>query len=165
MTDTTKTPQIAEGAHIADQCVIYGDVTMKKDASVFYYAVIGGDSSPIVIGERTNIQENCVLHVDSKFPMTIGDDVTIGHGVILHGCTIGNNVTIGMGSIVMNGAVIGDNCIIGAGSMVTQGKVIPDNSLAFGSPAKVVRQVTEEEIEANRHSADHYAKRSAALFG
>lgn len=160
-----KKPNIDPSSHIAKESVIVGDVTMKKDSSLFYYGVIRGDNESIVIGERTNIQENCVLHVDSKNPMSIGSDVTVGHGVILHGCTIGNNVTIGMGAIILNGAVIGDNCIIGAGSMVTQGKVIPDGSLAFGSPAKVVRQLTEEEIESNRHSALHYVEASKKLFG
>lgn len=165
MEDTKKKLQSTGKNYIAEESVIVGDVSMGEDSSVFYYAVIRGDNEPIVIGKRTNIQENCVLHVGSKFPMKIGDDVTVGHGAILHGCTIGNNVTIGMGSIVMNGAVIGDNCIIGAGSVITEGKIIPACSLAFGSPVKIIRKLTHDEIERNQHSALHYIYSAAKLFG
>ena len=108
------------------------------------------------MGKRTNIQDNCVLHADPGMPMTIGDDVTVGHGAILHSCTVGNNSLIGMGAIVLNGAVIGENCIVGAGALVPQGMVIPDGSLALGSPAKVRRPVSYEEISANRQSAAGY---------
>lgn len=140
----------AEGSHIV------GNVSFGNDCSVWYNAVIRGDEEPITIGERTNIQDNCTLHVDKGFPMEIGSDVTVGHGSILHGCIIGDNTLIGMGSIILNDARIGKNCIIGAGTLVTKGKEIPDGMMVYGNPAKIVRSVTGEEIEGNRRSAEHY---------
>ena len=151
-----KTPQIHPSAFIAPSATVMGDVTVGADSSVFFGAVARSEFVPIVIGQRTNIQDNCVLHADPGLPMTIGDGVTVGHGAILHSCTVGDNSLIGMGAIVLNGAVIGENCIVGAGALVPQGMVIPDGSLALGSPAKVRRAVTDEEIAAIARSAAGY---------
>nr|MCR4655153.1 gamma carbonic anhydrase family protein [Lachnospiraceae bacterium] len=125
-------------------------------------AVIRGDAEKISIGSRTNIQDNCVLHIDSGSPMRIGSDVTVGHGSILHGCSIGDNTVIGMGSIILNGAKVGNNCMIGAGSLVAQGKEIPDGTLAYGNPVRIVRPMTDKEIEKNAFSAEHYVNEARA---
>jgi len=135
---------------------IIGDVTIGNASSVWYNAVIRGLPSQITIGARTNVQDNVVIHGDPEDPVQIGDDVTIGHGAIVHGCTIHNNSLIGMGAIILNGAVIGSNCIVGAGSLVTQNRTIPNNTLVYGNPARVIRNLTDEEIEGNRVSAQHY---------
>lgn len=134
-----------------------GNVTVGDESSIWYNAVVRGDMAPIVIGCGTNIQDNVVIHVDAGSECTIGNSVTVGHGAILHGCAIGHNTVIGMGAIVMDGAKIGEDCIIGAGSLVTQGTVIPDGMMAFGSPAKVVRPLTEEEKKQNETSAITYS--------
>ena len=144
--------------YLAEGAVVKGDVTLGDDASVWYNATIRGDSNPVVIGERTNVQDNAVIHVELTHPVNIGKNVTIGHGAIVHGCEIGDNTLIGMGAIILNGAKIGKNCIIGAGALVTQNTNIPDGSLAFGNPAKVIRQVTEEEKAANRTNALKYVR-------
>lgn len=141
---------------IAEDAVIFGDIRFKDNCSVFYHTVIRTEYEPFMIGECTNIQDNCVIHGDKGYPVIIGDYVTIGHACVIHGCTIGDNTLIGMGSIIMNGAKIGNNCIIGAGSLISENTVIPDNSVAFGRPAKVKRTVREEEIENIRNSALHY---------
>ena len=150
----------AGGYYIAHGSRITGDVTIGNDCGIWYNAVIRGDDAPITIAERTNIQDNCVLHTDTGFPLKIGSDVTIGHGAIIHGCTVGNNVIIGMGAIVMNGAEIGDNSIIGAGALVTQNTVIPGGSIAFGSPAKIKSKVTEDDIVHILYNADIYVKQA-----
>ena len=147
---------IDESVFQAEGCRIVGDVTIGRDSSVWYNAVIRGDDAEVVIGEKTNIQDLCMVHVCAGMPTVIGNGVTVGHSAIIHGCRIGDNTLIGMGSIIMNGAVIGKNCVIGAGALVTGGTVIPDNSLAFGSPAKVVRTIDAEGEEANRKSAEFY---------
>ncbi len=141
---------IAPGAHVI------GDVLMGEKVGIWYNAVVRGDADTIVIGDNTNIQDNSTVHTDADYSVNIGKGVTIGHNAIIHGCTIGDNTVIGMGSIVLSGAVIGNNCIIGAGSLVTGKMRIPDNSLAFGNPAKIVRTVSAEEIESNRENAMHY---------
>ena len=146
--------------YIAKSAVVTGDVKIGEDSSVWHTAVIRGDLAPIEIGNGTNIQEQAVLHVDMQCGVKIGDGVTIGHGAIIHGCTIGSNTLIGMGAIILNGAVIGDNCIIGAGALVTGGTVIPNGTMALGSPAKVKRELREEEIESNRLNALEYVKLS-----
>ena len=128
---------ISSQAHIASQSVILGDVTIGADSSVFYYAVVRGDEASITIGRRSNIQDNSTVHVDYGFPTVIGDDVTVGHNCVIHGCTIGDASLIGMGSTILNGAKIGKHCLIGAGSLVTQNTVIPDGMLVIGRPAKV----------------------------
>ncbi|MBO6133283.1 MAG: gamma carbonic anhydrase family protein [Lachnospiraceae bacterium] len=136
--------------------VILGDVTFGKDCSVFSNASIRGDSAKIVLGDRVNVQENCVLHVNEGFPLTLGNDITVGHGSIVHGCTVGDNTLIGMGSIIMNGARVGRDSIVAAGSVVTQGKEFPDGVLIMGSPGKAIRALKPEEIESNRRSAEDY---------
>lgn len=143
---------IAPGAHVV------GDVHLGENVGVWYNAVVRGDTSTITIGHNSNIQDNTTVHTDTDFQVNIGQGVTIGHNAIVHGCTIGDNTVIGMGSIILSGAVIGSNCIIGAGSLVTGKMQIPDNSLAFGNPAKVVRAVTADEITANQQNAVHYVQ-------
>ena len=151
-----KTPQIDPTVFIAPNATVLGDVTIGVDCSVFFGAVVRAEHDAITIGGGTNIQDNCVLHVDEGFPLSVGQNVTVGHGAILHGCTVGDNTLIGMGAIVLNWAVIGKNCVIGAGALVTGRTVIPDGSLAVGSPAKVRRAATAEEIAANAASAAGY---------
>ena len=142
----------------AQGSILAGQIRFGKNCSVWYNAVIRADKAAIEIGDNVNIQDNCVVHVDEGHAVCIGNNVTVGHSAIVHGCSIGENSLVGMGAIIMNDAVIGKNCIIGAGSLVTKGVVIPDNSLAFGRPAKIVRQVTEEEIESNRYDAQFYIR-------
>lgn len=148
--------KIDPSAFIADGAKIIGDVELDANSTILYNAVLRGDDSYIVIGENSNIQDNAVVHVGTGQPTIVGKGTTVGHLALLHGCIIGDNTLIGMGSIIMNGARIGNNCMIGAGSLVTKNMVIPDNSLAFGSPAKIRRKVTEEEIESNRKDAEFY---------
>lgn len=141
---------------VGEGAVIEGDVTIGAHCGIWYNAVLRGDQEPISIGDRTNVQDGCIVHVSDGFPTTIGSDVTIGHGAIVHGCTIGDGALIGMGSIIMNGALIGKDCTIGAGSLVTQGTVIPDGSLAFGNPCRIRRECTEADLEASRANASRY---------
>ncbi len=151
-----KNADIQGNAWVAEGAVVVGNVIIGDESSVWYNAVIRGDMAPIVIGCGSNVQDGAVMHVDAGSPCTIGNSVTIGHNAIIHGCTIGHNSVIGMGSIVMNGAKIGEDCIIGAGSLVTQGTEIPDGMLAYGSPAKVIRPLTEEEKKENEANAIAY---------
>ena len=148
-------------AFVAENATVRGDVTVGKGSSIFFGAVVRTELVPITIGEDTNIQDNCILHTDAGFPLTVGSGCTIGHGTILHGCTVGDNTLIGMGTTVLNGAVIGRDCIVGAGSLVPQGMVIPDGSMAFGSPAKIRRPLTEKEIAYNRGTAALYCREAA----
>src|SRR5437868_7391546 len=141
---------------IAETAVLIGRVRLKQDASVWWGSVLRGDNEWIEIGERTNIQESCTLHTDMGFPMTIGADCTIGHNVVLHGCTIAPGSLIGMGAVVLNGAKIGRNSLVGAGALVTEGKEFPDNSLIVGSPAKAIRVLDDAAVERLRGSAAHY---------
>ena len=150
------TPQLADSAWVADNAQVVGDVHMAVDSSVWFSSVVRGDTATIRIGEGTNIQDGSVLHADVGIPLTIGKHVTVGHMVQLHGCTIGDESLIGIGAVVLNGAKIGKNCLVGAGSLVTEGKEFPDGSMILGSPAKVVRQLTPEQIEGLRRSAKHY---------
>jgi carbonic anhydrase/acetyltransferase-like protein (isoleucine patch superfamily) len=143
---------IAPGAHVM------GDVTIGAESSVWFNAVLRGDTDSIRVGRRTNLQDGSVLHADLGVPCTIGDGVTVGHQAIVHGATVENNVIIGMGAIILNGARIGENSVIAAGALVTEGAVIPPNSLAMGMPAKVKRTLSLEEIERIRQSADHYVE-------
>lgn len=153
-----KTPMVHESCFVAENATIVGDVVVGDNSNIWYGVVIRSEGQPTVIGKNTNIQENSTVHIDHDFPTTIGDDVTIGHNCIIHGCTIKNNVLVGMGSIILNGAEIGENTIIGAGSLVTQNKKIPSGVLCMGSPAKVVRELTAEEIESIKTSANHYVQ-------
>ena len=153
MIEKTKLPL---AAFVADNATVRGHVTAGKGSSIYFGAVIRSESDTTAIGEDTNIQDNCVLHTDKGFPITIGRGCTIGHAAILHGCTIGDETLIGMGAIVLNGAKIGKNCLIGAGALVTQNAVIPDGSMVIGSPAKVKRPLTEAEMASVRQSAADY---------
>ena len=148
---------------IAPGAIVLGDVTLGEDVGIWYHATVRGDRAPIVIGERSNIQDNAVVHVDAEHKVIISKNVTVGHGAIIHGCEIGDNTLIGMGAIIMNGAVIGKNCIVGAGALVTQNARIPDNSLVLGNPAKIKREVTEEEIAANLRNAESYVKEAREM--
>lgn len=141
---------------VAETAVLIGRVRLKADSSVWFGAVLRGDNEWIELGERSQIQDNATLHTDPGFPMTIGSNCVIGHNVILHGCTIGDNSLIGMGATVLNGAKIGNNCLVGAGALVTEGKEFPDGSLIIGSPAKLARALTAEEIERLAKTAAHY---------
>ena len=149
-------PKIDSSVFIAKGAVVLGDVTIEKNCSIWYNATIRCTEVPITIGEGSNVQDNAVIHVSHNCPTTIGSYVTIGHGAIVHGCTIDDNALIGMGSIILNGAKIGKNCIIAAGALIPQNKIIPDNSLVMGSPGKIIRQVTEEEVVQNKKNAEHY---------
>lgn len=141
---------------IASNASAIGKVRLKTDASLWFGAVARGDNEWIEIGERSNIQDNCVLHTDMGFPLTVGPDCTVGHLAILHGCTIGACSLIGMGATILNGVRIGKNCLIGANALIPEGREIPEGSLAIGAPAKVVRQLTDEEIVALKATAAHY---------
>jgi carbonic anhydrase/acetyltransferase-like protein (isoleucine patch superfamily) len=141
---------------IAESAVVIGTVRLKRDASVWYGASVRGDNEWVEIGERSNIQENCILHTDIGFPLTIGAGCTIGHSVILHGCTIADDSLIGMGAIVLNGVKIGRHCLVGAGAVVTEGKEFPDNSLIVGAPARAVREVNDKILQLIDESAQFY---------
>ena len=143
---------------VAENAVLVGDVTIGEGSSVWYGAILRGDEAPITIGKNTNIQDGAVLHEAARYPLVIGDGVTVGHNAILHGCEIGNNVVVGMGSIVMNGAKIGNDSIVGAGSLVTQDKEFPDGMMILGSPARALRKLTPEEIARNRWNAEEYVR-------
>ncbi|MBM2320800.1 MULTISPECIES: gamma carbonic anhydrase family protein [Marivita] len=149
-------PEIAEDTWIAPDANLIGRIVVEGAASVWFCATLRGDNEVITVGEGSNIQENCVLHTDIGYPLTIGKGCTIGHKVMLHGCTIGDNSLIGMGATVLNGAKIGNNCLIGAGALITEGKEIPDGSLVMGVPGKVVRALDEAAIEGLRKSALGY---------
>ena len=154
-------PQVSPDAWIAPGAHVVGRVHLEAACSVWFGAVIRADNEPIHIGAGSNIQEGAVLHVDPGFAMTLGLDVTVGHQAMLHGCTIGDNSLIGIQAVILNGAVIGRECLVAAGALVTEGKVFPDRSLILGSPAKVVRQLSDEEVAGLRHSAADYAVRAA----
>lgn len=153
-----KEPKIDAGVFIAPNSTVIGDVRIGEDSSVWFGAVVRGDSNTMKIGKRTNIQDLCVLHADERNPLSIGDDVTIGHHAMLHGCVIGDRVLIGMSATVMNGVRIGEDSIVGAGALVTEGMLVPPRSLVLGMPAKVRRELTASEIEGNLKSAAHYVE-------
>ena len=157
-------PQIDPTAWVAPDANVIGNVVLAAKSSVWFGCTIRGDNEKIAVGTGSNVQENCVFHSDIGFPLTIGVNCTIGHKVMLHGCTIGDNSLIGMGATVLNGAKIGKNCLIGAGALVTENKVIPDGSLVMGAPGKVVRTLDEAAIVALTKSADYYQE-NAVRFG
>ncbi len=157
-----KKPVISENVFVAKGAVIRGNVTISSDCGIWFHTTIRAEEAPIFIGAASNIQDNCVLHVDTGYPIHIGAFVTVGHGAILHGCTIEDNTLIGMGATVLNGAVIGKNCIIGANALIPQGMVIPDNSLVVGVPGRILRTTTEEEILSNHNNAIYYVKEAAS---
>lgn len=150
--------------YCAKESCIIGRVHLEEDVNVWYHATIRADAEEIFIGKGTNIQDNAVLHVDHGVPVRIGDFVTVGHGAILHGCTVGEDTIIGMGAIVLNNAMIGKNCIIGAGALVPQNKVIPDNSVVLGNPGRIVRKVSEEEKKHNHENALEYIRKAKKAF-
>ena len=154
-------PDIHETAWIADDANVIGNVELKEGSSVWFCTTIRGDNEIVVVGKGTNIQENTVMHTDIGFPLTIGENCTIGHKVMLHGCEIGTNSLIGMGTVILNGAKIGDNCLIGAGALITENKVIPDGSLVMGAPGKIVRQLDDAAIARLIKSALHYRENAA----
>ena len=151
-------PQIAATAWVADSASVIGRVRMEDGASVWYGAVLRGDNDLIHLGRNTNIQDGSVLHTDTGFPLTLGDNVTVGHQAMLHGCSVGDGTLIGIQAVVLNGAKIGRNCIVGAGALVTKGKEFPDGSLIVGSPAKLMRTLEPEQFEA--HQAEHYVEQT-----
>lgn len=150
------TPQVHPTAFVANSAQVVGRVTLGAGSSVWFNAVVRADNEPMTIGAGSNIQDGSVLHSDTGFPLSVGERVTVGHQVVLHGCTVGDESLIGIGAVVLNGAKIGKHCLVGAGSLVTEGKEFPDGSMILGSPAKVVRQLTPEQIDGLRRSAQHY---------
>ncbi|WP_299417087.1 gamma carbonic anhydrase family protein [uncultured Sulfitobacter sp.] len=155
------TPQIDPTAWVAPDANVIGNVTLAQNSSVWFGCTLRGDNELISVGAGSNVQENSVFHTDPGCPLTIGENCTIGHKVMLHGCTIGDNSLIGMGATVLNGAKIGKNCLIGAGALITENKVIPDGSLVMGAPGKVVRTLDDKAIEGLRMSAMHYQQNAA----
>ena len=151
-------PRIPETAWVADSAQVMGDVELAEDVSVWFGVVIRGDTETIRIGARSNIQDASVLHADVGLPLIIGDDVTVGHHVTLHGCTVGDGSLIGMGAVVLNGAKIGKGCLVGAGALVTEGKEFADGSMIVGSPARVIRQLTPEQLDGLKLSARNYVE-------
>jgi len=153
-----ETPDIAGTAWVADSAQVMGKVTLAEGASIWFGAVLRGDNDRIAIGRNSNVQDGSVIHTDRGFPATLGDNVTVGHRVMLHGCTIGDGSLVGIGAVVLNGAKVGKNCLVGAGALVTEGKEFPDGSMILGSPAKVVRMLEPEQIEGMQQAAPHYVE-------
>jgi carbonic anhydrase/acetyltransferase-like protein (isoleucine patch superfamily) len=156
-----KAPQLDATAWVADSAQVMGDVTLKAGVSVWFGAVLRGDTDHIHIGRGSNIQDGSVLHADEGQPLHIGENVTVGHMVMLHGCTVGDGSLIGIGAVVLNGARIGKGCIVGAGALVTEGKEFPDGSMILGSPAKAVRELSPAQREGLLKSAQHYIANAA----
>lgn len=152
-------PTVAANSWVAPSADVIGDVRLGEKVGIWFGAVIRADNTPIVLGDRTNIQEGAMLHSDPGIPLTVGADCTVGHHAILHGCTLGDRVLVGMGAIVLNNAVIGEDCLIGAGALVTEGKAFPPGSLIIGSPARAVKELPAEMVEGIRQSAAGYAER------
>ena len=163
-----KKPKNSGENWVAPNAVVIGDVTLEKNSSIWFNATLRGDVENIYIGEGSNIQDGSVLHTDPGYPLKVGKDVTVGHLVMLHGCTIGDNSLIGIGAVILNNAKIGKNCIIGAKALITENKEIPDNSLVVGAPGKIVRKVTDEEVklltENAKHYQDNWKKYSKSIF-
>ncbi|MDI9331949.1 MAG: gamma carbonic anhydrase family protein [Alphaproteobacteria bacterium] len=155
------TPQLASEAWVADSAEVMGQVSLGERASVWFNTVVRADNEAITIGPETNIQDGTVLHCDPGKPLHIGRGVTVGHNVMLHGCTVGDHSLIGIGAVILNGAVIGKHCLVGAGALVTEGKEFPDGSMILGSPAKAVRQLTPEQIEGLQRIAQSYVQNAA----
>ncbi|NBY72687.1 MAG: gamma carbonic anhydrase family protein [Betaproteobacteria bacterium] len=150
------TPQLAESAWVADSAQVIGRVTLEADTSIWFGSILRGDSEHLHIGAGTNVQDGCVLHADAGIPLTLEANVSVGHKVMLHGCTVGEGSLIGIGAVVLNHARIGKNCLVGAGALVTEGKDFPDGSMILGSPAKVVKTLSAEQILGIRRISDHY---------
>jgi carbonic anhydrase/acetyltransferase-like protein (isoleucine patch superfamily) len=154
----SKQPQLSDPVWIAPNAAVIGDVRLAANVSIWWQATVRGDNDPITIGENTNIQDGCVLHTDEGVPLDIAANVTVGHKVVLHGCTIGEGSLIGMGAIVLNRAVIGRECLVGAHTLIPEGRVIPDRSLVVGTPGRVVRQLTDEDVANIRAGCESYLK-------
>lgn len=152
--------QIEGEVFIAPTATLIGNVLLKDKSSVWWGAVLRGDYERITVGERTNIQDNCIVHMDADFPVTLGNQVTVGHKAVLHGCTIGNNALIGINSVIMNDVVIGDDCLIGSNTLLTEGKQIPPRSLVVGSPGKIIRELSDEEVAEITEFSDRYVRNS-----
>ncbi|MCL2590389.1 MAG: gamma carbonic anhydrase family protein [Betaproteobacteria bacterium] len=149
-------PQIGEGSWIARNATVIGDVRIGRNVSIWYNVVIRGDNEPIEIGDGTNIQDGTILHNDEGVPLTIGANVTVGHMAMLHGCVIGDGCLIGINAVVLNNAVVGKDCLVGANALIPEGKIIPDRSLVVGSPGRILRTLTDEEVLRLRSNACHY---------
>lgn len=149
-------PETEGDCFIAATAVVIGSVRLKHEASVWWGAVLRGDFDTITVGMRTNIQDNAVVHMDEGCPVTLGDRVTLGHQAVLHGCTVGDNSLIGIGAVVLNDVIVGNDCLIGSNALVTEGKVIPDRSLVLGSPGKIIRELTDEEVDEITGFSDLY---------
>lgn len=160
---TFRPEQIHPSVFIAAGAVIVGDVTLAQEVSVWFNAVLRGDTEALTVGAGSNIQDGCIFHADPGYPITIGQNCTIGHRAIVHGAQVGDNCVIGMGAILLNGALVGDDSIVGAGALVTQGKIFPPRSLILGSPAKTVRELTADEIADNLQSASGYVEKACAF--
>jgi carbonic anhydrase/acetyltransferase-like protein (isoleucine patch superfamily) len=161
----TLAPRVADTAWVADSAQVIGNVELAEGASIWFGAILRGDNETMRIGRNSNVQDGSMLHSDPGFPLTLGENVTIGHQVMLHGCTVGDGTLIGIKAVVLNGAKIGKNCLVGAGALVTEGKEFPDGSMILGSPAKVVRELSPEQIAGVARAAQHYvdnARRYAA---
>lgn len=159
------TGRIAENVWIAPDADVLGNVSIQRDSSVWFHATVRAEDADVTIGEGTNIQDNCVIHVDSGYPVTVGNRVTVGHGAILHGCSIGDETLIGMGAIILNGASIGSHCIVGAGALVTERMQVPDGMMVIGVPGRVVRPLTEAETERLIKSAETYMAEARRYAG
>ena len=151
-------PQLGAGAWIADSAQVIGNVRLEEGASVWFGAILRGDNELLTVGKGSNVQDGSVLHADPGFPLTLGENVTVGHQVMLHGCTVGDGTLIGIQAVVLNGAKIGRNCIVGAGALVTEGKEFPDGSMILGAPAKVVRELDAEQRASGTRAAQHYVE-------
>ena len=160
-----KVPQIDPTAFLAPDASVYGDVRIGPDCSVWFHATVRAENAQIHVGRGSNIQDSAVVHVDEGYPVEIGEDVTIGHGAIVHGCRVGDRTLVGMGAILLNGVVVGKDCIVGAGALITQNTVIPDGSLVLGSPARVKRKVRAEEVENSLRNAVHYVRAGREYAG
>ena len=162
-----KSPQLDPTVWIAPNATVIGDVRLAANVSIWWSAVLRGDNDPITIGAGTNIQDGSILHTDDGIPITLGSHITVGHIVMLHGCSVGDGTLVGIKSVVLNGAVIGKHCLIGANTLIPEGKVIPDRSVVMGSPGKVVRELTDEQLARIARNAPHYvqnAQRYQALL-
>jgi carbonic anhydrase/acetyltransferase-like protein (isoleucine patch superfamily) len=158
-------PRLARGAWVADSAQVIGNVELAEDASIWFGAILRGDTELLTIGPGSNVQDGSVLHANVGFPLRVGENVTVGHQVVLHGCTVGDGSLIGIQAVVLNGAKIGKHCLVGAGALVTEGKEFREGSMIIGSPARVVKQLTPEQIAGLQRSAEHYvmnARRFAA---
>ncbi|MSQ23472.1 MAG: gamma carbonic anhydrase family protein [Chloroflexi bacterium] len=158
-------PQLGEGAFVADGARLIGDVSLGEQSSVWFNAVLRADLAAISVGRSSNIQDNCTLHVDHHSPTVVGDQVTVGHGATLHGCTIEPLVLVGMGAVILSGAVVGSGSIVGAHSLITEHKVIPPRSLVLGSPGRVIRSVTDDELREILENVEHYVQMAGIYIG